>query len=40
MESGMERPQYLIVGFENDNVNEQTHDASRFDIMIVTEGYC
>ena len=22
MESGMERPQYLIVGFENNNVNE------------------
>ena len=27
MESGMERPQYIIVGFENNNVNEQTHDA-------------
>ena len=25
MESGMERPQYIIVGFENNNVNEQTH---------------
>ena len=35
----MERPQYIIVGFENNNVNEQTHDASTFDIMIVTECY-
>ena len=37
MESGMERPQYIIVGFENNNVKEQTHDASIFDIMNVTE---
>ena len=36
----MERPQYTIVGFENNNVNEQTHDASTFDIMNVTECYC
>ena len=36
----MERPQYIIVGFENNNVNEQTHDASTFDIMNVTECYC
>ena len=40
MESGMERAQYIIVGFENNNVNEQTHDASTFDIMNVTECYC
>ena len=40
MESGMERPQYLIVAFENYNVNEQTHDASTFDVMNVTECYC
>ena len=40
MESGMERPQYIIVGFENNNVNEQTHDASTFDVMNVTECYC
>ena len=40
MESGMERPQNIIVGFENTNVNEQTHDASTFDIMNVTECYC
>ena len=40
MESGMERPQYIIVGFENNNVNEQTHDANTFDIMNVTECYC
>ena len=39
MESGMERPQYIIVGFENNNVNEQTHDASTFDLMNVTECY-
>ena len=36
----MERPQYIIGGFENDDVNEQTHDASTFDIMKVTECYC
>ena len=36
----MERPQYIIVGFENNNLNEQTHDASTFDIMNVTESYC
>ena len=40
MESGMKRPQYIIVGFENNNVNEQTHDARTFDIMNVTECYC
>ena len=40
IESGMERPQYIIVGFENNNVNEQTHDASTFDVMNVTECYC
>ena len=40
IESGMERPQYIIVGFENNNVNEQTHDASTFDEMNVTECYC
>ena len=36
----MERPQYIIVGFENNNGNEQTHDASTFDVMIVTECHC
>ena len=40
MESGMERPQYIIVGFENINVNGQTHDASTFHIMNVTDCYC
>ena len=39
-ESGIKRPQYIIVGFENNNVNEQTRDASTFDIMNVTEYYC
>ena len=37
MESGMERPQYVKVAFENNNFNKQTHDASTFDIMDVTE---
>ena len=36
-ESGMERPQYIIIAFENNNVNEQTHDVSTFDVMTVTE---
>ena len=40
MESGMERPQYIIIAFENNIVNEQTHDASTFHIMNVTECYC
>ena len=40
MESGMKTPQYIIVGFENNIVNEQTHDASTFDVMNVTECYC
>ena len=40
MESGTERPRYIIVGFKSSNVNEQTHDASTFDIMNVTECYC
>ena len=39
-ELGMERPQFIIVGFENNIVNEQTHDESTFDIMNVTECYC
>ena len=40
MESGMEEPQYKIVGFENSNVNKQTHEASTFFIMNFTECYC
>ena len=40
MESGMERPKYIIVGFKNNNVNEQTHDASIFHTMNVTDCYC
>ena len=36
----MERPQYIKVGFENFNVNEQTHDTSTFDVMNATECYC
>ena len=40
MESGMEIPQYITIGFKKNNVNVQTHDASTFDIMNVTECYC
>ena len=40
MEIGMERPQYIIIAFENNNVNEKTHDASTFLIINVTECYC
>ena len=40
MISGMERPQYIIVNVENINANEQTHDASTFEIMNVNECYC
>ena len=36
----MERPQYIIIGFENNNDNEQTHDASTFGLMKVTDCYC
>ena len=40
MKSGMERPQYIIFVFEINNVNEQTHDASPFHVVNVTECYC
>ena len=40
MENGMERQQYIVIGFENNNVNEQTRDASTFDLRNVTECYC
>ena len=40
MENSMERPQNIKVGFERNNVIEQTHDASTFDVMNVTECYC
>ena len=36
----MNRPQYIIVDFENNHGNEQTYDARNFDIMNVTECYC
>ena len=39
MEVGMERPRYIIIGLENNNVNEQTHDACTFDILNVTGCY-
>ena len=35
----MERPHYIIVGFENNNADEQTHDAVIFDMTYVTESY-
>ena len=40
IESGMERPQNIIIGFENNSVKEQTHDASTFHIMDINECYC
>ena len=40
MESGMGRSQYIVIGFEKNNDNEKTHDASTFDINKVTECYC
>ena len=40
MERSMERPHYIIFVFENINDDEQTHDASTFDIMKFTECFC
>ena len=40
LESGVEIPQYTIIGFENNNVNDQTNDTSVFKIMNVTDCYC
>ena len=40
LESIMERPKYIIIGFENKKDNEQTHDASTYDIMNVPECFC
>ena len=46
MESGMERPHYMIIVFENNIVNEQTHlillmnNTNTFHILKVTECYC
>ena len=40
MESGIERPQYIINSLENKTVDEQTHDASTFVMMNVSECYC
>ena len=36
----MEGPQYIIIVSEDNNVNEQTHDATTFDLMNVSECYC
>ena len=40
MDSGMKKPQNKIIGFENNNVIEQTQDASAFGIMNITEWDC
>ena len=40
MESGIERPQYIMIGFEKNNVDEQTHDASIFNELNDTEWFC
>ena len=40
MKSGMKRPQFIIIGFEKNNYNEQTQDASTIHIMKATECYC
>ena len=39
MESGMEKPQCLIIGFEKNIVNEETNDASRFSDIDVPDFY-
>ena len=36
----MERPKFIIVGFENIIVNEKVNDSSTFDIMDVNENDC
>ena len=36
----MGRTHNIRIGFENNNVIEQAHDASTFDIMNVTECFC
>ena len=40
MKNRINRPQYITVGFENNNVNEKTHEATLFNIMNVTECFC
>ena len=40
MESGMERPQYIIICYIKNNVIDQTHDESTFDKLNVTVCYC
>ena len=40
MESCIGRLKYIIIGFENNNVKEQTHDAKTIDIMNVAECFC
>ena len=39
-ESGIEIFQHIIIGFENNNVNEQTQKATIFNVMDVTKCYC
>ena len=40
VDGGIERPQKLIIRFEIKNFNEQTYDASIFDVINVAECYC
>ena len=40
VESGMERPQKRIIRYKINDINEQTYDASIFDVMNFAEWYC
>ena len=40
IENDFEIPQYIIVSFENNNVNTKTTDASIFNEMDKTECFC
>ena len=40
MESVMESPQNILIGFLINNVNYKFHDASTFDLLNVAECYC
>ena len=40
MESGMERSQYIKIGFENNNFIDKTQESRTFDVMNVNECYC
>ena len=40
MNSGVQRPRHMKVGFEINSMNEQTHDKSILIMMYSTESYC